>query len=99
MSMQQQDVTMGAELIAKYIRVDPAAPRPERARIKDTGVTVAILVSYLRGSDWDVPRAASAYEIPEAAVQAALAFYRRHPERIDAWIVTNIAGVDDPILA
>ena len=90
---------MSDDLIGRHIEVDPAAPLPEHARIMRTGVTIPILVSYLRGTDWDIARTAAAYEVPEAAVQAALAFYRHHSERIDAWILANIAGIDDPILA
>ena len=87
---------MEDELIRQYIEPDPAAPIPERARIAGTGVTVAILISYLRGVGWDVERAATAYAIPKQAVAAAHAFYQRHHARIDAWILANIAGAQVP---
>lgn len=92
----ERGTAMEDELIRQYIEADPAAPVPERARIAGTGVTVAILISYLRGVGWDVARAAAAYEIPEQAVTAAHAFYHRHRARVDAWILANIAGAHAP---
>ena len=49
-------IAMNGELIRQYIEPDPAAPAPERVRIAGTGVTVAILISYLHGVGWDVAR-------------------------------------------
>jgi uncharacterized protein (DUF433 family) len=88
-----------SKLIEKYIEEDPHMPGIASARIAGTGVRVAILISYLRGVDWDADTAASAYVIPRNAVEAAHAYYHRHQQLIDAWILTNISGAEASIHA
>ena len=42
-------------------------------------------------------RVAADYELPVDAVQAAIAFYRRHRAEVDARIAANSAEPDDPL--
>jgi uncharacterized protein (DUF433 family) len=61
------------------------------ARLRDSGVPVWALVGHLRAIDNDLDRAAADYEIPREALDAALAFYRRHKSLIDARLLLNSA--------
>jgi uncharacterized protein (DUF433 family) len=72
------------ELIAHYIRKDPNRHGRDRARTgTDEGtVSVWIVISYLKGAD--IAEVAHAYDVPEDAIIAAIAYYRRHRELIDA---------------
>jgi hypothetical protein len=71
-------------LIEKYIQRDTARPGRDRARTGTEEGTVAvwIVVSYLKGAD--IAEVARAYDVPEEAIVAAIAYYRRHRDLIDA---------------
>ena len=81
------------QLIRRY--VDPKWDRypggRAHARLRDFGVPVWALVGHLRAVGNDVDRVALDYELPREAVDAALAFYRRNKELIDARILLNTA--------
>lgn len=74
-------------LIAKYIRQDPNRSGRDRAQTgtEDGTVSVWIVVSYLKAAD--VSEVAHAYDVPEDAIIAAIAYYRRHRDLIDARIL------------
>jgi uncharacterized protein (DUF433 family) len=73
------------ELIARYIELNPRRPGRDRAQIKGAGVEVWALVAYFQeGAAGDVREVARSYDIPVDAVRAALAYYAREPELIDA---------------
>ena len=76
-------------LIAKYIEAHPGKPDASNARLKDYGYSVWSLVYNLQGTNSNVARVASDYQIPEEAVLAALAFYRHHPAAIDLKILEH----------
>lgn len=78
-------------LIERWI--DPAREYPgdPEARIAGSGVHVWALVGHLRGAGWDPALTAADYELPVEAAQAALAYYHRHREVIDARLAANHA--------
>lgn len=78
-------------LIDAYVEVDPRRPDPGEARLAGYGYPVWIVIDALAAADQDVIRVTRDYELPEDAVQAALAFYRRHREAIDAQARANAA--------
>ena len=78
-----------ADLIEQYIREDPEWPGPAEARIAGYGVPVWALIGYYRVVNADLSRVATDYDLPEDAVRAALAYYRRHQEEIDARLLAN----------
>jgi uncharacterized protein (DUF433 family) len=82
------------ELIRRFIEEDPYAPGIGAARIIGTGLQVGMVISYLRGADWDIECAASAHAIPREAVEAAQAYYHRHERAVDAWILSHVAGAE-----
>ena len=81
------------QLIKRYI--DPNWDRypggRADARLSDTGVPVWALVGHLRAVGNAIDRVATDYELPREAVEAALAYYRRHKDLIDARLLLNTA--------
>ncbi len=81
------------DLIARYI-VSSADGTPDRARLAGSGVEVWALIGYLRA--YSVDETAVDYDLPRAAVEAALAYYDRHRAVIDARLTLNDAAfIDD----
>ncbi len=78
-------------LVAKSIEPNPHRLGLDEARLKNYGVSVWALVGYLDAAGGDVDRVAADYELPRVAVEAALAYYRRHRELIDARLAANVA--------
>jgi uncharacterized protein (DUF433 family) len=80
-------------LIERYI--DPSWDRypggRADARLRDSGVPVWALVGHLRAVNDDVARVVADYDLPREAVDAALAYYRRHRDLIDARLILNTA--------
>ncbi len=74
------DVTIG---------LDPHRPGRHRARLVHYGVPVWALIAYLQSNGWDVTQTARDYNIPEAAVQAAIDHYQADPKYIDAFLLLN----------
>lgn len=78
-------------LIDAYVQADPRRPEPGEARLTAYGYPVWIVIDALAAVDQDVDRVARDYELPADAVRAAVAFYRRHREAIDAQARANAA--------
>ena len=79
-------------LIACYIEENPRLPGPAEARLRRYGTSVWALISYLHDAvEGDIATAAADYEIPVDAVRAALAYYHRHRDPIDARTAWNAA--------
>lgn len=79
-------------LIARYIEENPRRPGPLHARLKESGVEVWALISYLyKAMQGDRAATARDYDVPLEAVQAADAYYHRHRAVIDARIAVNAA--------
>jgi uncharacterized protein (DUF433 family) len=60
------------------------------ARLLDSGVPVWALIGQLEAGG-DLDQVAADYSLPREAVEAALAYYRRHRALIDARILLNTA--------
>ncbi len=88
MILQEQE----QQLIERWIERPPDRPGPQEARLKEHGVPVWIVVGYWQGSEQDSTVVARAYDIPQEAVAAAFAYYRRHQQVIDARIALNAAA-------
>jgi hypothetical protein len=77
--------------ISRWVADDPA--NPFGVHLRESGVELWALVGYARTVDGDdtrvVGEVARMYEVPEEAVAAALAYYRRHPHEIDAKLDTR----------
>ena len=83
-----------AETLDVTIALDPIRPGVERARLVEYGIPVWALIGDMGRAegeidDDEVARVADDYMIPEAAVRAAVAYYRQHRHAIDAFLDSN----------
>ena len=78
------------ELIQAEIETDPYHPGPADVRLRRSGVPVWAIIGYYqdvaRGDPSVVERD---YDISAREVEAALAYYRRYKDAIDARLATN----------
>jgi uncharacterized protein (DUF433 family) len=89
---QGGDAVLGDDpLVAKYIQLDPVWESAAEARIKGHGMSVWAVIGCLRGEGGDIDAVARAYEIPEEAVEAAVAYYRLNQDAIDCRLAANTA--------
>jgi uncharacterized protein (DUF433 family) len=82
------------ELIDRWIELSPRAPGYAEVVVADYGVSVWLLVNIWLHADGDIAAVMQHYDLPEEAVRAVLAYYRRHKALIDAKIL-----IEDDILA
>ncbi len=83
------------DLIAQYIERNPNKPGLDEARLKNYHVSVWAIIGYLNlAVEGNVEHAAKDYGLPHEAVEAALAYYRRHRCRIDVRIAANNPDFD-----
>lgn len=76
-------------LIARWIEPRRPYPGDPDARIVDTGIPVWALVGHYRADSEDPRLTAADYRLARKAVKAALAYYRKHREIIDARLAAN----------
>jgi uncharacterized protein (DUF433 family) len=81
------------ELIQCYIEPDADRPRPDEARLKDTGTHVWAIIGHWYAAGRDIAPVAEDYGVPQEAVEAALAYYRRHRALIDARLRMNAVRI------
>jgi uncharacterized protein (DUF433 family) len=79
------------KFLARYIETNPHYPTPDEARVKGYGISVWALIAHLHIADGDVTRVAHDYALPKEAVEAAIEYYSRHRDLIDARIAANVA--------
>lgn len=80
------------DLIDQFIQIDPAGGCAD-ARVIGHAVPIWALIGYWLANGRDIDRVARDYDLPTAAVQAALAFYARHTEVIDTRMQSNIVRI------
>ena len=80
-----------AELIAQYIEPNPHHPGVADARLKESGVPVWALIGHYQATGRDPAYVAESYEVPIAAVKAALAYYDQHAAALEARLAENAA--------
>jgi uncharacterized protein (DUF433 family) len=81
------------DLIATYIEQNADRPGLDEARLIGFGIPVWAIVGYYFGVGEQPGRVARDYEVPEEAVAAALAYYRRNRVLIDARLAANAAPI------
>ena len=72
------------QLIARYIKPHPHKHGRAYAYLFDFGPSVSAIIRALQAGNGEVAETAASWNVPEDAVRAAIAFYRRHREYIDA---------------
>lgn len=75
------------DLIDRYIKPHPSDRGRTYAYFPDHGHSVSAVVRALRMQDGDIGQTAADWELPEEAVRAVVAFYRRYRDYIDARIL------------
>lgn len=75
-------------LIAEHVDTSPGLAR---ARLR-SGVPVWSLVGYLRVYDGDAEQVRQAFELGADEMAAALAYYQRHQQYVDAFLLLNSEG-------
>ena len=79
-------------LITQYIELNPYHPGPDEAWIVGHGVPVWAIIGAIHAADTAesiVRQTAQEYQLPVDAVRAAMAYYQRHLDVINARIVAN----------
>ena len=76
-------------LLGRWIEPNPHKRRVDEAWLRDSAVPVWAIIGYLEAVQGDIAQVAADYEAPREAVEAALAYYRRHTLLIDARIAAN----------
>jgi uncharacterized protein (DUF433 family) len=76
-------------LIRRWIEPSPHRSGPAEAWLVESSVPVWAIVGYMDAVHGDIERAAADYQVAREAVEAALAYYRRHKESIDDRIAAN----------
>lgn len=66
------------------VEQDPRHPGRHNARMRDYGTHVWAIIAALQGRNWDVTKVAAEYHVPEVAIRAAIRYYERNKEFIDA---------------
>lgn len=77
-------------LIDRWIRPHASKGSGGEAVLADFHVPVYALVGYHQAVGGDADRVARDYDLPRAAVEGALAYYRRHRAVVDARIAANL---------
>jgi len=80
-------------LIARHIEPNHHRPGLDEARLREHGVSVWALIGYWMGYNGDVDHVVRDFMVPREAVEAAIAYYRRHKGLIDARIAANSDAV------
>jgi len=75
-----------------YIEPHPRKRDPAEARLVQSGTPVWSLIGYLIGVDWDRERAARDYDLPIAAIDAAVAYYHAHEADLNPRIRRTLAN-------
>lgn len=81
------------ELIRRHVIQEGDRGGRAEAWLADSRVSIWALVGYLSGVDSDLEQLAADYNLTEDAVQAAMAFYRRHKCLIDARVAMNTGNI------
>lgn len=94
-SIRRSDPARDEALIRRWIRPHPHKDGPEDVVLAESLVPVYAVIGYLPVAADNLDRVADAYDVPRAAVEAALAYYRQHQAVIDARIYDGTAKVSD----
>lgn len=77
------------ELIEKYVEPNPDGRGLDEARLRTHYVNVWAIVGYYEAYEGDISEAARGFDVPDEAIEAAMAYYRRHKCLIDNRIAAN----------
>ncbi len=76
-------------LISRHVDPTPLGFGPDRAIIRDNGVSVWVVIADLSDPDSTVESVADDFDLSRDAVHAAVFYYLRDPDPVDARILLN----------
>jgi uncharacterized protein (DUF433 family) len=82
------------QLLAMHTSPDPAGRGKAYAVVMPSGIPIWALIGALPGVENEPREVARAYDISEAEMDAALAYYRRYRKYIDAVLLLNDDAFD-----
>ncbi len=77
------------ERVRRCLEPDPSHLGPAEVRLKGYGVSAWAIIGYWKATG-DIAEVAAGYDVPVEAVEAALAYYDRHRDIIDARLDANL---------
>ncbi|MBI3978800.1 MAG: DUF433 domain-containing protein [Chloroflexi bacterium] len=77
------------ELIRRHVEENPRKPGIDEVWLVGSSVPVWAIVGHYKAIGRNARQVAADYDVPVEAVEAALAYYRRHRAVIDARIKAN----------
>ena len=83
------------DYIKRFIEFRPGDHGPDGARISETGVSVAAVITTIRGSGGDLTLTAAESDLSRDALITALVYFACRSEFINARILLNNAGFVD----
>lgn len=92
MATKNTDTMTDDTLIARFIVPHPTKAGADQVVVVGHGVSVWALVGYIRGTNASVRQVAADYDLPIEAVEAAMAYYRRHKTLIDSRLAIDDAA-------
>lgn len=82
------------KLIERHIRPDPNRPGADEVRLVQRGVHLWAVIGDYLAADGDIDQVVEDYGVSHEAVEAALAYYRRHKAIIDNRLAANAVALD-----
>jgi uncharacterized protein (DUF433 family) len=82
----------GQALIDQWIAPLPRGAAPLTAKLKGRGIEAWVIVEQWQRSGHDPAGVADAFNLPLAAVEATLLYYRKHKDLFDAHIRAQQSG-------
>lgn len=79
-------------LLECHVEPRPGGLSPDRARLRGPGVSVWVVIADLDATGGDIKQVMSDYDLSADEVDAAIHYYLRNPELIEARITLNEAG-------
>ncbi len=83
-------MTRDKELIARHIEANPNRPGADEVRLAERKVSVWAIIGDYLAADGDIEQVVKDYAVSREAVEAALAYYRRHKTIIDNRLAANV---------
>ncbi|HET7037968.1 MAG TPA: hypothetical protein VFI42_20010 [Thermomicrobiaceae bacterium] len=79
-------------IVARHVEPRPGGLGPDRARLRDSGVSIWLIIADLDATDGDIEQVIHDYDLHASEVIAAIYYYLRNPELIEARVALNEAG-------
>ncbi|MEA2525717.1 MAG: hypothetical protein QOF73_2944 [Thermomicrobiales bacterium] len=69
------------------VELDPRRSGRDNVRLRDHGHHVWAIIDYMHGRNWDIDRTKADWDLSDADVRAAIRYYEKHRDLIEARIL------------